>query len=51
MASSSSLMNRVMAFFRSPQGRRVIDQGRRDLARPGNQSKLRMLASRLTRRR
>jgi hypothetical protein len=39
-----------MAFFRSPQGRRLIDQGRRDLARPGNQSKLRSLLARFRRR-
>jgi hypothetical protein len=47
--ASSSLLNRVKAFFASPQGRRLIDQGRRDLARPGNQSRLRTLFSRFSR--
>jgi hypothetical protein len=49
--ASSSLLNRIMAFLRSPQGRRIVDQGRRNLARPGTQSKLRALIGRFTRRR
>ncbi len=57
--ASSSLLNRVMAFFRSPQGRQLIDRGRQGMnrgnqrgpgmARPGNQSKLSTLFSRFNR--
>lgn len=50
MASSSSLMNRIMAFFRSPQGRRVVDQGRRQLQNPRTQQRLRSMLSRRGRR-
>lgn len=58
--ASSSLLNRVMAFFRSPQGRQLVDrgrqgmnrrggQGRPGMARPGNRSKLSALLSRFNR--
>jgi hypothetical protein len=49
--ASSSFLNRVMTFFRSPQGRRLVDQGRRQLSRPGNRSKLQALIGRLRGRR
>lgn len=49
--ASSSFLSRVMAFFRSPQGRRLVDQGRRQLAQPGNRGKLQALMSRLRGRR
>lgn len=49
--ASSSLMNRVMAFLRSPQGRRMVDQGRRQMSRPGNRSKLQGLLAKLRGRR
>ncbi len=51
MASSSSLMNRVMAFLRSPQGQRMVAQGRQQLSRPGNRSKLQALLTKLRGRR
>jgi hypothetical protein len=58
--ASSSLLNRAMAFFRSPRGRQLIDRGRRGMnrrgnqgrpgrAHPGNQSKLRTLFARFNR--
>jgi hypothetical protein len=49
--ASSSLLNRIMAFLRSPRGRRLVDQGRRNLNRPGTQSKVRALLARLGGRR
>jgi hypothetical protein len=49
--ASSSFLSRVVAFFRSPQGRRLVDQGRRQMSRPGNRSKLQALAARLRGRR
>jgi hypothetical protein len=49
--ASSSLVNKVMAFLRSPQGQRMVDQGRRQMARPGNRSKLQALLARFRGRR
>jgi predicted naringenin-chalcone synthase len=43
----ASLAQRIQAFLRSPAGRRVIDQGQRQLAKPENQQKLRRLVARL----
>ncbi len=47
----ASLTQRLQAFLRSPAGRRAIDQGRRQLAKPENQAKLRQLLARLRGRR
>ena len=44
-------MQRLQKFLRSPQGQRVIDQGRRQLAKPENQARARKLLSRLQGRR
>ena len=38
-------MQRVQKFLRSPQGQKIVDQGRRQLAKPENQAKLRSLAT------
>jgi hypothetical protein len=46
-----TLSQRISKFLGSPQGRRVIDQGRRQLAKPENQQKLRRLFSKLQGRR
>jgi hypothetical protein len=46
-----TLAQRITRFFKSPQGRRMVDEGRRQLAKPENQRRLRDLLSRLTRRR
>ena len=43
-----TIMQKFMRFLHSPAGRRVVEQGRRELAKPGNQEKLRRLASRVT---
>jgi hypothetical protein len=49
--ASSSLLNRIMAFFRSPQGQRLVAQGRQHMSRPGNRSKLQALLARFRGRR
>lgn len=46
-----TLSQRISKFLGSPQGQRVIDQGRRQLAKPENQQKLRRLFSKLQGRR
>ncbi|MGA5300829.1 hypothetical protein ACPCHT_12930 [Nucisporomicrobium flavum] len=46
-----TLMQRVQKFLRSPQGQRLVDQGRRQLAKPENQARLRKLATRFQNRR
>jgi hypothetical protein len=47
----ATLMQRLQRFLRSPQGQRIIEQGRRQLAKPENQAKARRLLSRLQQRR
>ncbi|GIJ76345.1 hypothetical protein SAMN05443287_102139 [Micromonospora phaseoli] len=39
----ASIVQRIMSFLNSPKGRQVVDRGRRELAKPGNQEKLRRL--------
>ena len=46
-----SLIQRIKRFLASPQGRRLMDEGQRQLAKPENQRKLRDLVARLSRRR
>lgn len=47
----ATLAQRIGAFLRSPQGQRLVDQGRRQLAKPENQRRLRGLFTRLQSRR
>ncbi|BCJ51175.1 hypothetical protein Asp14428_26500 [Actinoplanes sp. NBRC 14428] len=47
----ATLMQRLQQFLRSPQGQRVVQQGRRQLAKPENQARLRKLATRFQSRR
>jgi hypothetical protein len=47
----ASLSQRIRAFLASPKGRRFIEQGQRQLAKPQNQQKLRGLLSKLRGRR
>ncbi|MCY1139911.1 hypothetical protein OWR29_18060 [Actinoplanes sp. Pm04-4] len=47
----AKLAQRVQAFLRSPQGQRLVDQGRRQLAKPENQRRLRSLFTRLQNKR
>jgi hypothetical protein len=46
----ASLSERVRAFLASPQGRRLVEQGQRQLANPQNQRKLRELLAKLQNR-
>ncbi|MFC8847588.1 MULTISPECIES: hypothetical protein [unclassified Micromonospora] len=47
----SALVQRLTRFLRSPQGQQIVDRGRRELAKPETQRKLKQLASRLSSRR
>ena len=47
----ASISQRIRTFLASPQGQRAVEQGRRQLAKPENQQKLRSLMSRLQKRR
>ncbi|WP_203901427.1 hypothetical protein [Virgisporangium aliadipatigenens] len=47
----ASLVQRLKNFLNSPRGRQVIDRGRRELAKPANQDRLRRLAARTKGRR
>lgn len=47
----SSLSRRIQTFLRSPRGRQLVDRGRRELANPATQQKLRGLLARFTHRR
>ncbi len=47
----ASLIRRIQTFFGSPQGKRVIAQGQRQLAKPENQQKLKRLLGKLQSRR
>ena len=46
MRYMATLMQRLQQFLRSPQGQRVVDQGRRQLSKPENQAKARQLLAR-----
>ncbi|MBM0225135.1 MULTISPECIES: hypothetical protein [Micromonospora] len=46
-----SLVQRISMFLRSPRGQQLVQRGRRELAKPENQRKLKQLASRLSSRR
>ncbi|WP_158624144.1 hypothetical protein [Micromonospora sp. HM5-17] len=43
----SSLMYRIQRFLSSPQGRRLVEQGRRELASPATRRRLRRFVARL----
>ena len=45
-----SLIQKLTAFVRSPQGRTAIDQVRRQAAKPENRHRLARLQARMTRR-
>jgi hypothetical protein len=46
-----SMQQRLRAFLNSPQGRRMVEEGQRQLAKPENQRRIRQLLSRLRSRR
>ncbi|MGC4807215.1 hypothetical protein [Micromonospora sp. DT233] len=47
----SALLQRITQFLRSPKGQQLVDRGRREMAKPANQQKLKKVASRLSTRR
>ena len=47
----ASMTQRIRAFLNGPQGRRLVDQGQRQLSKPSNQQKLRRLLARFQQRR
>ncbi|MEV4812002.1 hypothetical protein [Micromonospora avicenniae] len=46
-----SLFQRISTFLRSPRGQQLVARGRRELAKPENQRKLKGLAAKLSNRR
>jgi hypothetical protein len=46
-----SLMQRITMFLRSPRGQQLVDRGRRELAKPQNQQRLKQFTNRLSGRR
>jgi hypothetical protein len=47
----ATMQQRLRAFLSSPQGKRMIAEGRKQLAKPENQRKLRQLLARFRSRR
>ncbi|MGY0007461.1 hypothetical protein [Micromonospora sp. I033] len=47
----TSVGQRIKGILNSPQGRKIVDRGRREAAKPGTQQKLRQFAERMTGRR
>lgn len=47
----SPVIQKISRFLRSPQGQRLVQRGRRELAKPATQQKLRGLVARLGKRR
>ncbi len=43
----SPLVQKIRTFLTSPQGRRMVSEGRRQLAKPENQRRLRQMLTRL----
>jgi hypothetical protein len=46
-----ALSDRIKKFMQSPQGRKMMQTGQRELSKPENQRKLRQLAAKFTKRR
>ncbi|ROP30877.1 hypothetical protein EDD30_3746 [Couchioplanes caeruleus] len=47
----TSRMQQIKAFLAGPRGRRLVTRGRREMAKPQTQRKLRELANRFNRKR
>ncbi|GAA3763186.1 hypothetical protein GCM10022225_56300 [Plantactinospora mayteni] len=47
----ASLVQRIRMFLSSPQGRQLVERGRRELAKPSNQQRMRRIMYRLRGRR
>jgi hypothetical protein len=48
---SMALSDRIKKFMQSPQGRKMMQTGQRELSKPENQRKLRQIAAKFTKRR
>jgi hypothetical protein len=46
-----AVSDRIKKFMQSPQGKKLVETGQREVAKPENQRKLRQLAARFTKRR
>jgi hypothetical protein len=46
-----ALSDRIKKFMQSPQGRKIVQTGQRELAKPENQRKLRNIAAKFSKRR
>jgi len=44
----TSVTQRIKGLLSGPQGRKLMDRGRREMAKPGTQQKLRQFAQRMT---
>lgn len=51
MSPMANLTQRIKQFLASPAGRQLIERGRREMAKPENQRRLKALAQRFTKRR
>ncbi|WP_320065417.1 hypothetical protein [Micromonospora sp. RTGN7] len=47
----SALVQRITQFLRSPKGQQLVARGRREMAKPETQRKLKQVASRLSSKR
>jgi hypothetical protein len=47
----ANMTERIKQFLRSPAGQRLIEQGKRELAKPQNRERFKALAQKLTKRR
>ena len=47
----ASLVNKITSFIRSPRGQKLIDQGKREAAKPENRDKINQITSRFGRKR
>ncbi|MEV0900154.1 hypothetical protein [Actinoplanes sp. NPDC049802] len=46
----ATITQRIQAFLHSPRGRQIVDKGRREMAKPENQQRLRGLIARFQNR-
>ena len=44
----ATVVQRLQKFLRSPEGKKVVDQGKRELQKPENQARVKKAFSRLT---
>jgi hypothetical protein len=47
----AQLAQKILSFIKSPRGQRLVEQGKRELAKPGTKEKLGRVTARFARRR